>query len=83
MAITVRYFAGARAAAGLGSEQVSLNGTATVNDLLARLLDLHGERLADILPACSFLLDGRAVHTRAEVLPDGAEFDVLPPFAGG
>lgn len=83
MAITVRYFAGARAAAGLGSEQVVLSGAATIDDLLGRLTDLHGGRLADVLPACSFLVDGRAVHSRAEVLPDGAEFDVLPPFAGG
>jgi molybdopterin converting factor small subunit len=36
-----------------------------------------------VLPSCSVLLDGIAVHDHAAVVPDGAELDVLPPFAGG
>lgn len=83
LSITVRYFAGARAAAGRASELVRLDGSATVDALLRTLTDLRGERLAGVLPACSFLVDGRAVHDRQESLSDGVEFDVLPPFAGG
>lgn len=83
LSITVRYFAGARAAAGRASEQVRLDGAPTVAALLSALTELRGPGLAGVLPACSFLLDGRAVHDRQEPLPDGAEFDVLPPFAGG
>jgi sulfur-carrier protein len=39
--------------------------------------------LVRILPSCSFLLNGIAVHDRALTVTDGAELDVLPPFAGG
>lgn len=83
LSITVRYFAGARAAAGRSSEVVHLDGSPTVDALLARLAALRGSGLAGVLPACSFLVDGRAVHDRQETLSDGVEFDVLPPFAGG
>ena len=43
----------------------------------------HGDALARVLAASSFLLDGLAVHDRALPPPDGAVLDVLPPFAGG
>lgn len=41
--------------------------------------------LASVLPRCSFLLNGVAVHgDPADVtIDDGSELDVLPPFAGG
>ena len=79
--LTVRYFAGARAAAhGLSSE------TAEAESLehLARLLtDRHGERLGVVLKAASFLVDGLTCHDRQAPLPADATVDVLPPFAGG
>ena len=81
--VTVRYFAGAKAAAGTRREAVGVPAGATVADLITALAADHGDALARVLAAASFLLDETAVHDRATVLPDGATFDVLPPFAGG
>jgi molybdopterin synthase sulfur carrier subunit len=80
-ALTVRYFAGARAAAGgVSSEPVE---AATLAELTQLLADRHGERLALVMKAASFLVDGLTCHDRDAHLPDGATIDVLPPFAGG
>jgi molybdopterin converting factor small subunit len=79
--LTVRYFAGARAAAGgISSENVTAE---SLDQLLGVLTDRHGERLAVVLKAASFLVDGLACHDRQTGLPAGATIDVLPPFAGG
>ncbi|WP_373695070.1 MoaD/ThiS family protein [Actinomycetospora aeridis] len=81
--VTVRYFAGAKAAAGTRREAVEIPSRATVADLITALAADHGDALARVLAAASFLLDETAVHDRATVLADGAVVDVLPPFAGG
>lgn len=81
--VRVRYFAGARAAAGVDEETVELPPRATVGDLVADLAARHGDGLTRVLTACSFLLDGVAVRDRTTGLPDGSGVDVLPPFAGG
>lgn len=81
--VTVRYFAGARAAAGVPDEAVELGGVSTVADVLDLVRGRHTGRLAEVLPACSFLLNGVAVRDHTTVVPDAAELDVLPPFAGG
>jgi molybdopterin synthase sulfur carrier subunit len=79
--LTVRYFAGARAAAnGTSSETVS---AATLNDLTQLLGDRHGERLSLVMKSASFLVDGLTCHDRLALLPPDATVDVLPPFAGG
>ena len=78
--LTIRYFAGARAAAGVRSEPVSAG---SLNELMQLLTDRHGERLALVLKAASFLVDGLACHNRDAALPADATVDVLPPFAGG
>ena len=84
-ALTVRYFAGARAAAGVDSEVLPLPAPGwTVGDVLRELADRHGPRLAAVLASCSFLLDEVAVRSRdAQLPPHSAVLDVLPPFAGG
>jgi molybdopterin converting factor small subunit len=78
--LTVRYFAGARAAAGVPLEEVSAT---SLDDLVAVLTAQHGDRLGLVLKAAGFLVDGLTCHDRTAVLPDGATVDVLPPFAGG
>jgi sulfur-carrier protein len=79
--LTVRYFAGARAAAGgISTENAAAT---TLDELLQSLTERHGERLAVVLKAASFLVDGLACHDRRAALPVGATVDVLPPFAGG
>lgn len=77
---SVRYFAAARAAAGLIEEQVPAS---TVNELVTTLSGRHGQRLAAILGVASFLVDGLTCHDRDARLAEGARVDVLPPFAGG
>ncbi|MBP2340515.1 molybdopterin converting factor small subunit [Saccharothrix coeruleofusca] len=83
MELTVRYFAGARAAAGVAQESVALSGGATVAHVLEAVRERHDDRLARVLAASSFLLDGVAVRDRDTPVPEGALLDVLPPFAGG
>ena len=79
--ITVRYFAAARAAAGVSEEQVPAGGT--LDEITAALVARRGERLGTVLAAASFLVDGVACRDRERRLPDVAVIDVLPPFAGG
>ncbi|MEC3978568.1 MoaD/ThiS family protein [Amycolatopsis sp. H20-H5] len=81
--IVVRYFASARAAAGVDEEKVQLVAGARVRDAVEELRSLHPGPLPRVLDAVSFLLDGVAVRDLARPLTDGAELDVLPPFAGG
>jgi sulfur-carrier protein len=78
--LTVRFFAGARAAAGVSTESAD---AATLDELVQLLTDRHGERLGLVLKAASFLVDGLRCHDRQAPLPGGATVDVLPPFAGG
>ena len=78
--VTVRYFAGARAAAGVDTET---HDAGTLDELVGQIVADHGERLERVLTACSFLVDGTETRDRASVLAPGAVVDVLPPFAGG
>jgi len=86
--VTVRYFAGARAAAGVEEETIDLEGSSprpvppTLATLSAVLSERHGSALTRVLAACSFLLD-EVAGSRERPLYDGARVDVLPPFAGG
>ena len=81
--VLVRYFAGARAAARVDEEAVALPTPASVDDVLSAIRTSRGPELVRILSACSFLLDGVAVHDHAMPVRDGGALDVLPPFAGG
>jgi sulfur-carrier protein len=78
--VTVRYFAGARAASGVDTET---REAGTLDELVGQLVDTHGERLERVLTACSFLVDGTSARDRAVALSPGSVVDVLPPFAGG
>lgn len=81
MPVTIRFFAAARAAAGT---DIARADPGALSAVLSALTDTHPD-LASVLPRCSFLLDGVAVHgDPANVtIDDGSELDVLPPFAGG
>ncbi|MFI7435244.1 MoaD/ThiS family protein [Micromonospora haikouensis] len=79
--LTIRYFAGARAAAGTAEETASAGRS--LDELTDELTRRHGERLAAVLTVASFLVDGVTCHDRRTPLPAGATIDVLPPFAGG
>jgi molybdopterin converting factor small subunit len=76
---TVRFWAAARAAAGRAEQPYD---DATLGAVIATLGVEHGPGLAKVLAHCSFLVDG--VRAGPEfLLPDGADIEVLPPFAGG
>lgn len=75
--VTVRYWAGAKRAAGVESE---LLAAATVGELRAVLA--ARPELTQISTVSSFLVDGVQAEN-ATPLSDGAQVDVLPPFAGG
>jgi sulfur-carrier protein len=78
--VLVRFFAGARAAAGRSEDKLA---AASLDALIATLAERYGPRLATVLAASSYLVDGVACHDRGAPLADGATVDVLPPFAGG
>lgn len=78
--VRVRYFAGARAAAGVAEEDASATN---LGDLLNHLAGRHGSALAAALAVCSYLVDGVQWRDRSTPLPAAATVDVLPPFAGG
>ena len=83
MTATIRYWAGARAAAGVATEQTS---AATLAEALLLARSVRDDRFSRVLEVCSFVVDGRPVGARehaAVALTDGGLVDVLPPFAGG
>jgi molybdopterin synthase sulfur carrier subunit len=81
--ITVRYFAAARAAAGVEVEKIQVASAATVADLLDAVRAAHGPELARVLARCSYLLDEVAVRDHGASVAGATSLDVLPPFAGG
>jgi sulfur-carrier protein len=80
--VTVRYFAAARAAAGIETEMLRIPAGMTVGGLVEHLGRGHAG-LAKVLARCSFLCDGIAVRNRGEAVQTRQTIDVLPPFAGG
>ncbi|MDO9454968.1 MoaD/ThiS family protein [Nocardioides sp.] len=85
--ILVRYWASARAAAGVDSEEIAVDGPISLAELVDRVVAGHpGGRLPQVLEACSVLVGDRPVKSldpaTVVVSPrDSVEF--LPPFAGG
>ncbi len=83
MSTTIRYWAGARAAAGVAEEQTSAT---TLEQALVLARAVRDDRFGQVLQVCSFLVDGDPVGARSHgdvPLVDGGLLDVLPPFAGG
>jgi molybdopterin synthase sulfur carrier subunit len=76
--VTVRYWAGAREAAGRDEEPVDADALAD----LVRQLAGRTPALAQVLSVSSLLVDG-LISAPSRVLSDGETVEVLPPFAGG
>jgi len=85
--ITVRYWAGAKAAAGTGEDVFDVTGPITLQEVMVRAIGRHpGTRLGDVLAICSTLVEDRptASEDAAEVqVQPGQTVQFLPPFAGG
>ncbi|MFI7440807.1 MoaD/ThiS family protein [Nonomuraea indica] len=78
----VRYWAAAKAAAGIAEETFE---AATLGELMTKITRDRAE-LARVVSRSSFLVDGDPVGRRPHdevVLGDGVTVEVLPPFAGG
>ncbi|MFF2778950.1 MoaD/ThiS family protein [Streptomyces sp. NPDC058052] len=80
---TIRYWAAAKAAAGIAEEPYTAE---TLAEALEAVRANHPGELVRVLLRCSFLVDGDPVGTRAHEtvrLAEGGTVEVLPPFAGG
>ena len=80
---TIRYWAAARAAAGVAEERTSAT---TLAEALLLARSVRDDRFGQVLDVCSYVVDGAPVGTRDHAgvrLVDGGLVDVLPPFAGG
>ena len=85
--ITIRYWASARNAAGVGSETLPAEPGTTLSDVRRELACRHPDgRLTRVLDSCSVLLGDRPVATENPddvQVPAGSSLEFLPPFAGG
>lgn len=86
--VTVRYWAAARAAAGVECDEVPVGEGTTLADVLGAVPGLHPgrPRLAEVVPVCSVLVGERPVGSTdpaAVRLQPGQTVELLPPFAGG
>jgi molybdopterin synthase sulfur carrier subunit len=85
--ITVRYWASARAAAGVDSDGLDTQGPTTLADVLRRVRERHpDQRFRAVLDTCSLMVEDRPVtgHDPEQVdVRPGESVEVLPPFAGG
>lgn len=80
---TLRYWAAARAAAGVAEEATSAS---TLQEALLLARACRDDRFGKVLGVCSFVVDGDPVGSRDHAtvaLREGGLVDVLPPFAGG
>lgn len=75
--VTVRFWAGAQRAAGRATEPIAAATVGQLRSVLAARPELR-----QVSAVASFLVDGQQAGD-ATRLADGAEVDVLPPFAGG
>ena len=82
IAVTIRYFAAAAAAAGVDTETLTFAEGTTIAALVEQLGGRDAE-LARVLKRCSYLSDGIAVRDLERPLSTSQTIDVLPPFAGG
>ena len=79
----IRYWAAAKAAAGVAEEAYDAR---TLAEALRNAQRPRDVEFARIIARSSFLIDGHPAGTRPRddlELFDGATIEVLPPFAGG
>jgi sulfur-carrier protein len=84
--VTVRYWAAAKAAAGVPSDLVPVPGPTALSDVLDEVRTRHPGRLHDVIEVCSFLVGDRPVGAAAPgdvTVEPGQTVELLPPFAGG
>jgi molybdopterin converting factor small subunit len=86
--IRLRYWAAARAAAGVVEDVVDADGPVSLAELRVRATRLHASsaRFPAVLGTCSVLVGDRPVASEAPadvMVEPGQTVEFLPPFAGG
>jgi molybdopterin converting factor small subunit len=86
--VRVRYWASARAAAGVEEDVLGVDGPVSLQALCEHAIRLHADapRFAHVLGTCSFLVEDRTVGRRdacSVMVQPGETVEALPPFAGG
>jgi molybdopterin converting factor small subunit len=89
MIVTVRYLAQLKQAAGQSAEQVSLDATCTVAELIALLAQRHAplhhvllDEMGRVQPTL-LLFVGDEQTEAGRLLRDGDELTLMTPIAGG
>ncbi|CAN5116498.1 MoaD/ThiS family protein [soil metagenome] len=86
--VVVRYWAAARAAAGVDADVVEVGSGTSLAVVLDQVRAMHPDRprLPDVVSLCSMLVGDRPVGAtdpaEVRVMP-GDSIELLPPFAGG
>jgi molybdopterin synthase sulfur carrier subunit len=85
--IRVRYWAAAKAAAGVSVDDLPADAPVTLAEVRRRAIALHpSTRLAGVLAACSVVVGEQPVGSAdpdGVLIEPGACVEFLPPFAGG
>ncbi len=86
--IRLRYWASARAAAGIEGDVLDTTSPLSLRAVCARAKELHASsvRFAAVLDSCSVLVGDRPVASAdpdTVVVEPGQTVEFLPPFAGG
>jgi len=83
VSVSLHYWAGARAAAGVAEEVIEARSVAEALELACSAR--ADPRFDGVIKASSVLIDGRAAHQEdlKRQLHGPAQVEVLPPFAGG
>ena len=92
MKVTVEYAAQVKKAAGTGSDVFDVDPTSTLQEVVARAVDKHGEALRSVLFAADrdlqrsilvFVSDQQARWDDTLVLKEGDVVTLLSPISGG
>jgi molybdopterin synthase sulfur carrier subunit len=81
--VSLHYWAGARAAAGIAEEEIEAQSVAQALQIASR--QRSDPRFDRVIKASSILVDGRTAHQEdlEQRLSQAVQVEVLPPFAGG
>jgi molybdopterin synthase sulfur carrier subunit len=86
--VRLRYWAAARAAAGVEADVLEITGPVSLATVRARAKELHAStaRFGAVLDTCSVLVGDRPVASEdpsTVTVEPGQTVEFLPPFAGG
>jgi MoaD family protein len=93
--VAVKFFAQARDIVGTRDEALDIEDSATVMDLLAMLVNRHGNKVKEYLfdpktrtprPHLKFFVNGREISMSRgfdTVLTNGCTLAIIPPVSGG